>query len=64
MIIYGIEISQVGGDIKIMTEKEMITIEKRLVNVMVDVACNRCKLTGDCMDDFDCIYEHIRRDFL
>ena len=45
-------------------EKELIIIEKRLIQVMVDVACNRCKLIGDCMDDFDCIYEHIRRDFL
>ncbi|KKN90916.1 hypothetical protein LCGC14_0225000 [marine sediment metagenome] len=44
--------------------KEMITIEKRIIRIMVEVACNRCELNGDCMEDFDCIYEHIRRDFL
>ena len=47
-----------------MSEKDTIVIEKRLIGVMVDVACNRCKLDGDCIEDFDCIYEHIRRDYL
>lgn len=44
--------------------KEKIIIEKQLIKVMVDTACVRCGLNGDCIKDFDCVYEYVRRDYL